>query len=112
MHPAKGRKQIKRKKKKKKKESDMKLRRMREKVEEKVRETGADPARMGRMHLESPSISFLHPPLAQPPFSGPRNQNESNQRVKEMKKKKESKKNFRIAHPSLVTTYGNFQLVV
>ena len=95
-----------------KKESDMKLRRMREKVEEKVRETGADPARMGRMHLESPSISFLHPPLAPPPFSGPRNQNESNQRVKEMKIKKESKKNFRIAHPSLVTTYGNFQLVV
>ena len=58
MHPAKGRNQIKRKK-KKKNESDMKLRRMREKVEEKVRETGADPARMGRMHLESPSILFF-----------------------------------------------------
>ena len=76
MHPAKGRNQIKRKK-KKKNESDMKLRRMREKVEEKVRETGADPARMGRMHLESPSILST---LAQPPFSGPRNQNESNLR--------------------------------
>ena len=58
MHPAKGRKQIKRKK-KKKNESDMKLRRMREKVEEKVRETGADPARMVKMHLESPSILFF-----------------------------------------------------